>query len=801
MQPLSVGRAVAGPRPPVDAAAILAMLADEAGSVPILHTFRKPHTKLLLAYANILRKHSLFDDEFYRATYLRGGSGGVSPIHHYLAIGSQWGHWPNRFFDPLEYEALNPGINSHGMDPVIHYALFGWRQGLRVGAHFDGEKYLDHYPDVRGAGMGPLQHFLATGHRQARQPAPSGSRLPLGRADDDRMELSRFGARTCGTIVVVTHDTNVGGAQHIAEMLASWLLASTKYAVKIVSMREGTRAADLAKIAPLFEVEAHTRRHDRETIKRMLQDFAGSEVKGILLNSVASAGFFDYWDEPTPTIAYIHELPKVIDRFGDQYSRRSRSRAQHILAGSRPVREALCSTYGVDRDICEVAWNFIEASPADAASDDGRQKARQALALAGRTFVVMGCGVLHSRKGPEKFIEVAARVTAELQGACRFIWIGSGRDEERCRALIKKKGLSGTVELLGFRDNAAELLKAADVFLLPSEEDPFPLVCLYAASARVPVVCFEGAGGMPDFVKRGSGIAVPFQNVDAMAQAVLRYKSDKRLRTAHGKTGARLVRSEFTIRTAGPLILDRLRRAIGARPYVSVIVPNYNYGRFLPERIRSIRDQTFQDFEIILLDDASTDNSLEILHRWADRLPSAKLFVNSENSGSPFAQWLKGMALARAELIWLAEADDACSHSLLERLFRVRRTQRVPRPCQIRAGQRERRNRRRSRKELSGPHRCRPLDAGLHRHRSSRDQCRPRNCQQHPERQRGGAAPLRSGAGLRGAHLDDAHVRGLAFLSACVARRTNCLFSYARELPSPSRGYPYDGHARQSSLF
>ena len=55
-----------------------------------------------------------------------------------------------------------------------------------------------------------------------------------------------------------------------------------------------------------------------------------------------------------------------------------------------------------------------------------------------------------------------------------------------------------------------------------------------------------------------------------------------------------------------------------SHPRVSVIVPNYNHQRFLDERVQSIFAQTFQDFEVILLDDASTDQSVDILKRSCD---------------------------------------------------------------------------------------------------------------------------------------------------------------------------------------
>lgn len=101
-------------------------------------------------------------------------------------------------------------------------------------------------------------------------------------------------------------------------------------------------------------------------------------------------------------------------------------------------------------------------------------------------------------------------------------------------------------------------------------------------------------------------------------------------------------------------------------PLVSVVVPNYNYARYLDARLTSILNQTFQDFELILLDDASTDNSLEILDKYKNNLHVSHLVVNEQNTGSPFKQWMKGILLAKGEWIWIAEADDLCESTFLE---------------------------------------------------------------------------------------------------------------------------------------
>jgi glycosyltransferase involved in cell wall biosynthesis len=102
-------------------------------------------------------------------------------------------------------------------------------------------------------------------------------------------------------------------------------------------------------------------------------------------------------------------------------------------------------------------------------------------------------------------------------------------------------------------------------------------------------------------------------------------------------------------------------------PTVSVIVPNYNHARYLPKRIESILAQTFRDFELILLDDCSTDESRSILSRYAND-PRVKIEFSDKNSGSTFKQWNKGVRLARGKYIWMAESDDYADERLLERL-------------------------------------------------------------------------------------------------------------------------------------
>src|SRR5262245_42246739 len=102
-------------------------------------------------------------------------------------------------------------------------------------------------------------------------------------------------------------------------------------------------------------------------------------------------------------------------------------------------------------------------------------------------------------------------------------------------------------------------------------------------------------------------------------------------------------------------------------PKVTVVIPNYNYARYLPRRIESVLGQTFGDFEVLLLDDASIDESREVIARYAGD-PRVRTIFNDRNSGSTFKQWNRGFREARGEYIWIAESDDYADLSLLAKL-------------------------------------------------------------------------------------------------------------------------------------
>jgi glycosyltransferase involved in cell wall biosynthesis len=97
---------------------------------------------------------------------------------------------------------------------------------------------------------------------------------------------------------------------------------------------------------------------------------------------------------------------------------------------------------------------------------------------------------------------------------------------------------------------------------------------------------------------------------------------------------------------------------------VSVIVASYNHAEFLEQRMDSLISQTYQDIEILVIDDCSTDNSVEILHRYESH-PKVRLIIREKNSG-----WVavsnQGVELSFGEFIIFANCDDACEPEMIQ---------------------------------------------------------------------------------------------------------------------------------------
>ncbi len=103
---------------------------------------------------------------------------------------------------------------------------------------------------------------------------------------------------------------------------------------------------------------------------------------------------------------------------------------------------------------------------------------------------------------------------------------------------------------------------------------------------------------------------------------------------------------------------------------VSVIMPNFNHAEYLPHALRGILAQSYQPLEFIIIDDGSTDNSVEVIERFAKEHAVIRLFLNDKNRGVVYTL-NRGIDLAKGDYLLMAAADDYVLPEFLERSMKI----------------------------------------------------------------------------------------------------------------------------------
>ncbi len=183
-------------------------------------------------------------------------------------------------------------------------------------------------------------------------------------------------------------------------------------------------------------------------------------------------------------------------------------------------------------------------------SDQDIQAARQRLRAelnlsADAQALGMACRLVE-QKGIPYALEALRRIRAGFPRA-HLVIAGDGELADELRRLASRLGVADRVHWLGWRADAAELMAAFDVFLLPSLHEGFGLVLLEAMARRAPIVASR-VGAIPEIVIDGeTGILVEPRNAEALAQAMTHLLNDRALRKYMGLLGAARLEEHFSV--------------------------------------------------------------------------------------------------------------------------------------------------------------------------------------------------------------------------------------------------------------
>ena len=474
-------------------------------------------------------------------------------------------------------------------------------------------------------------------------------------------------ARRTGSVVYVLHDAHPHGAQFNALAQVEGLTKTAGVQVHVAALGEGLLIERFERLAPVHRLwEADDPAVAAGALAERLH--AEGATAAILNTTVAGALAPVFKAAGLGTVVLVHELPGVIESMGlKQAAAQIAEHADVVVFAHDAVRRGFERFAEPRGEVRIRPQGLYKVNRYRTASDRAaaRRELRAALNLDPDAAIVLGVGFGDRRKGIDLFVDVALDVANAVPGA-HFVWLGHlevGMEPGIRRRIAGGGDAGGRVHLAGRRDDTDLFYAGADLLALTSREDPFPSVVLEALDAGLPVVGFEDAGGCEGLLREGAGVLAPFEDTATYAQRIRTLLADRGTAASLGARGREIVSARFGWTR---FVLDLAHMAGLPVQRVSVIVPNFDYRRYLPERLESIAAQTWPIYELIVLDDASTDGSREWLEQEARRrFPEARLVFNDANSGGAFQQWRKGVQLATGDVVWIAEADDLAAPDFL----------------------------------------------------------------------------------------------------------------------------------------
>ena len=281
----------------------------------------------------------------------------------------------------------------------------------------------------------------------------------------------------------------------------------------------------------------------------------------VYANSIVSAQAVNMLGLQVPVLAHVHELNSSFQLLTPPALSRFLAHTRRFIACSNAVREYLVHDHAIAPAAIDTVYESIPVG--QILPGRSREHVLQQLRIPRDAPLIVGCGTLNHRKGADLFVQLAAAVCPQRPNVY-FAWIGGGMpaDIAQFEGAVREAGLAEKVRITGAVTQPADYLAAADAFALTSREDPYPLACLEAAAVAKPIICFAGAGGMPEFVEGDCGFIVPYLDIMAMADRAVALLDSADCRLTMGAAAQRKVAQRHDVNQAAPSIAGIIERTI-----------------------------------------------------------------------------------------------------------------------------------------------------------------------------------------------------------------------------------------------
>lgn len=350
-------------------------------------------------------------------------------------------------------------------------------------------------------------------------------------------------------ILFVTHDCSRTGAPIVLLNLIRWLVAEKKIKADILFKDTGELLKDFQDLTQrqyyFFNPAIHTPKFFRILFsflgkwriilyrKFLFERMMKNKYDLIYVNSAASSKILNSLKEilDIPCIFHIHELEGGIKyfNFNKEFELALRN-SKKVIPVSNQVKTLLVDKFLVSEDKLKVVNEFIDEIEINPCNG----KVWNQSGDKNREFIVGASGTINLRKGTDLFINIAAKLFYSLgdQFPIKFVWVGGNPRSLEYFYLqkdIENLELESKIIIVPEVENPFPYYNSFDVFLMTSREDPFPLVCLENARLGKPILYFEGATGISEFLDCSDFCNVEYLNIDQMGSKILRLYGDQEL--------------------------------------------------------------------------------------------------------------------------------------------------------------------------------------------------------------------------------------------------------------------------------
>jgi glycosyltransferase involved in cell wall biosynthesis len=386
-------------------------------------------------------------------------------------------------------------------------------------------------------------------------------------------------------ILFICHDASRTGAPIGLLAFMRWLRANRSCELGTIVRTTGPLQDGFAELGPVLTLGStlfhSTRlgRHIRERLPDSLSSeqgkvrrffeagryelvYSNTATNGAILSALGGYG--------VPILTHVHELQYWLTRIGAENLAAVKAQTRRYVAASQAVRDNLVRNHGVAPEAIAVVYEHIRELPV-VPSPEQKATARETLGIPADAFVIGGCGAEHWRKGRDvipQLLIALRRITPARD--FRFLWVGrsgSAEEEYALRYDLSSSGLADRFHTSGETADPLRVFPAFDAFALLSRDDPYPLACLEVAAMECPVVCFLDAGGIPEFIRDGCGLAVPYLDLSAMGEAFARLAETPAEARHYGSNARAKVTRENLPESTGPQLWGAMERCIATKPY------------------------------------------------------------------------------------------------------------------------------------------------------------------------------------------------------------------------------------------